>query len=269
MSRAQAGPLELAVLRGWLRAAKGKLTFDSLARRAGKRGVAVSACTLRRALDGRLPTERTVVAFARGAGSDEDTARQVWAAAAAAVRAQPNRPRFPQVPGRITTGAGLVRAMRRVREAAGSPSLRRLVAAPQAEGLLRRSTLHLALTGRRLPSEQLLTAFAAACSAGEETADALVAARRRILAGPRPLPAYPCDAVEEAEDRRLRDAAARPWLADEDEEELDWYERHLVDEEDAEYRRLAAWVDDLTAEELNELQQPTGELNAGREAEPR
>ncbi|MEU9473374.1 hypothetical protein AB0D78_43885 [Streptomyces avermitilis] len=65
----------------------------------------------------------------------------------------------------------------------------------------------------------------------------------------------------------MRDAAARPWFADE--EELDWYERHLVDEEDAEYRRLAAWVDGLTAEELNGLQQPAGELNAGREAEPR
>ncbi|MEU9473376.1 hypothetical protein AB0D78_43895 [Streptomyces avermitilis] len=96
MNRAQAGPVELAVLRGWLRAAKGKLTFGSLARRAGKRGMAVSACTLRRALDGRLPTERTVMAFARGAGSDEDMARQVWAAAAAAVWAQPERPRFPR-----------------------------------------------------------------------------------------------------------------------------------------------------------------------------
>ncbi|EFK97943.1 predicted protein [Streptomyces sp. SPB78] len=37
--------------------------------------------------------------------------------------------------------------------------------------------MHNALRARRLPSEELLTGFAAACGAGEETARALLAAR--------------------------------------------------------------------------------------------
>ncbi|MFJ8187906.1 hypothetical protein [Streptomyces sp. NPDC096105] len=67
------------------------------------------------------------------------------------------------VPGRgITTLAGVAAAMGKVRAAAGKPSLRRLADSPEAAGRLSRSALHNALTGWRLPSEELLAGFAAA-----------------------------------------------------------------------------------------------------------
>ncbi|WP_216590259.1 hypothetical protein [Streptomyces brasiliscabiei] len=88
MSRRPAVPVELAELQGWLRAAKGQFTFAALARRAGDRGTPVSVCTLRRALDGRLPTLYTVRAFARGAGADEEEAGGCG-----------RRPRLPYAPG--------------------------------------------------------------------------------------------------------------------------------------------------------------------------
>lgn len=45
----------------------------------------VSACTLRQALDGRLPALRTTVAYARATGADEATARRLWTAASGPV----------------------------------------------------------------------------------------------------------------------------------------------------------------------------------------
>lgn len=263
MSHRAAEPVELARLRGWLRAAKGRRTFAALARRADAGKLPVSVCTLRRSLDGRLPTLRTVQAFARGAGADEEEGARVWAAAAAAVRPEPVRKPAAYVPGRgITTQAGLAAAMEKVRAAAGGPSLRRLADSPEAAGRLSRSALHNALTDRRLPSEELLTGFAAACGAGEETARALLAARARVLAGPQPRPSlmYPCGVVEEAEARREQDAVVRHWIRDD--VELDWYERQLRDEEEAEQRRAEAWVDDLTDDELEELQRDA--TGAGR-----
>lgn len=139
MSRRAPEPVELAELRGWLRAAKGRLTFESLARRAGARKMPVSACTLRGALDGRLPILRTVQAFARGAGADEEEVARVWAAAAAAARPAPVRKPAAYVPGRgITIRAGLATAMEKVRAADGGPSLRRLAASPQRAAPARR-----------------------------------------------------------------------------------------------------------------------------------
>ncbi|GKQ35682.1 hypothetical protein ALMP_22250 [Streptomyces sp. A012304] len=230
----------------------------------------VSACTLRRALTGRLPTLYTVRAAARGAGADEEEAGRVWAAAEAAVRLGPVRKPVGYVPGRqITTRAGLAGAMEKVRAAAGGPSLRQLAASPAAGGLISRSALHNALTGRRLPGEELLAAFAAACGAGEETTRALLAARARIVAGPEPRAraGYPCgiveQAVEQVEERRARDAAVRHWIPGED--EPDWYEQQLRQEEDAEHRRMAAWVDSLTDDELKELQQARDAAGAGRD----
>ncbi|MFI8834885.1 hypothetical protein ACIGPN_28215 [Streptomyces afghaniensis] len=251
----------MAALRGWLRAAKGRRTFAALARRAAAGKLPVSVCTLRRALDGRLPTLRTVQAFARGAGADEEEGARVWAAAAAAVRPEPVRKPSAYVPGRgITTQAGLAAAMEKVRAAAGGPSLRRLADSPEAAGRLSRSALHNALHARRLPSKELLTGFAAACGAGEETTRALLAARARILAGHGPSLMYPCGVVEEAEARREQDAAVRHWIRDAD--ELDWYEQQLRNEAEAEQRGAQAWVDDLTDDELEELQRDAA--GAGR-----
>ncbi|MFI2415733.1 hypothetical protein [Streptomyces sp. NPDC018947] len=263
MSRRAAEPVELARLRGWLRAAKARRTFAALARRADAGKLPVSVCTLRRALDGRLPTLRTVQAFARGAGADEEEGARVWAAAAAAVRPEPVRKPSAYVPGRgITTQAGLAAAMEKVRAAAVGPSLHQLADSPEAAGRISRSAPHYALHERRLPSRELLTGFAAACGAGEETTRALLAARARVLAGlqPRPWLMYPCGVVEEAEARREQDAAVLHWIRDED--ELDWYERQLRDEAEAEQRRAEAWVDDLTDDELEELQRNAAD--AGR-----
>ncbi|MFJ6686294.1 hypothetical protein [Streptomyces werraensis] len=66
--------------------------------------------------------------------------------------------------------------------------------------------------------------------------------------------------VEEAEARREQDAAVRHWIRDDD--ALDWYERQLRDEAEAEQRRAQAWVDDLTDNELEELQRNAAD--AGR-----
>lgn len=280
MNSPHAGTVELALLRGWLRGIKGAFTYDTIARRASDHGQPVCERSLRRAvrrtLDGRLPALRMVVAFAHGAvharahaagasgGADalevqraEQTVRALWEAAESAVcrRTQTRPRRLTWVPGHITTKAGLARAMRRLREEAGNPSLRALASAPETAGRFSPSTLHLALTKKRLPSEQLLTAFAAACHASEPALQALLAARRRIV---NPLEAadctwagYPCEIVERAEEHRA-DEAARPWLAPEP--ELDWYDQQLRDEEQAATDRMIAWVDSLTAEEIEELQ---------------
>lgn len=264
--------MELARLHGWLRNAKGRRTFDSLARRASAQKMPVSACTLRRALDGRLPTPYTVRAFARGAGADEEEAGRVWAAAEAAVRPRPAQApaRAPAVyvPGdKITTRAGLARALEKVRASAGNPSLRRLARSPEAAGRLSRSALHNALTRQRLPSEDLLTAFAAACDAGEDTTRALLAARTRILAGPQPpsRAGYPCEIAERAETRRAQDTDVRHWIKDED--DLDWYQRQQRDEEEAEEWRTAVWDedDDLADDENEEAQQARPAAGTGRD----
>ncbi|WP_051818307.1 helix-turn-helix domain-containing protein [Kitasatospora sp. NRRL B-11411] len=240
---------ELAALRGWLHGVKGRMTLESLARRASRKKLPISECTLRRALDGRLPTRYTVMAFAQGAGADVKRAEQMWTAAAHAARPLPARTRSPYVPGRITTRDGLALALSRLKANAGM-SLRQLAAAPAAANLLTRSSLHNALTGRRLPAEQWLAAFAAACGAGDNVTDALIGARRRILAGPRPPAVYPCEIVERADSRRRQDEAARPWLAEPD---LAPYDQWLRDEEEAEFQRQFSWVDDLTKDELDEL----------------
>ena len=104
---------------------------------------------------GRCPPD-TVLAFTRGAvhararaakstdGSSwgapahevraaEQNTEQLRQAASDAVRQRPPAP-APYAPGPITTVAGLVRAMRKLREAAGTPSLRALDESPEAAG---------------------------------------------------------------------------------------------------------------------------------------
>ncbi|KFG71148.1 helix-turn-helix domain-containing protein [Streptomyces mutabilis] len=261
-------PAELTVLRGWLlgrktaaAAAAGaegrRATFAYLAERASAAGTpyVVSACTLRQALAGRLPTLRTTVAFARATGADEVTARQLWTAADRAVNPPRERP-APHVPGRFSTRAGLVRAMNRVRGSSPHTTLR-AIAALAGPGLSA-STLSRFLTGNQVPTTEQLTAFAAACQAGDEATAALLAGHRRVLNGPPPHSFYPCAYAEEAEARRQRDEAARPWLT-ETEPELDWYDQQLHDEEEADFQRLVdeaeAYLDEL---QDNERAQHTG-----------
>lgn len=260
-------PAELAVLRGWLRgrktaavataAAEGRrATYPYLAERASSAGTmyVVSACTLRQALDRRLPlpTLRTTVAFARATGADEATARRLWAAADRAVNPPRKRP-APHVPGRFTTGAGLARAMNRIRDTA--PDIRLRAIAHLAGPGLSASALSRLLAGKQFPTAPQLTAFAAACRAGDEATAALLAGHRRVLNGPPPPPFYPCAIAELAEERRQRDEAARPWLA---EPELDRYDQQRHDEEEAAFRH---WVTDAEAllDELgDDAEQHTG-----------
>ncbi|MFE2130929.1 helix-turn-helix domain-containing protein [Streptomyces amritsarensis] len=273
-ARRVAEPVELATLRGWLRAKKAaaavaaktegkRATFQYLADRASAGGnqYTVSACTLRQALDGRLPTLRTTLAFTYGAGGDGRdlrNAERLWEAARHAVNGPVVRC-VPPVLGRFTTPAGLVRALNRLRAATPHPSLRAL--AEQAGPSLSRSTLHRILTGRQMPTTAQLTAFATACHASEEATDTLLAGHRRILAGPQPHIFYPCAYAELAEERRQRDEAARPWLA---ERELDWYQQQLLDEEEADLQRQ---IDEAEAQaHLDEFQSGTWRgLDAGTE----
>ncbi|MFE2611155.1 hypothetical protein ACFXDI_49515 [Streptomyces mirabilis] len=146
---------ELAALRGSLRAQKGTLTFDTIARWASAHGRPVSAGALRRALDGQLPTRNTALALAFTCGADE------------------------------------------------------------------------------------------------ETAGALLAALRRILAGPRPPAMYSCDLADRADERRQQDEAARPWLTV---QELDPHDQQLRNTEDPARRSMTVWVEDLTDDERQELQ---------------
>jgi hypothetical protein len=212
----------------WLRRHKGRRTYDDLAKACG---YAVSACTLRRAVDGRMPTWDAARAFAWATGADQSEAERLWKAAqdAAAASATPvPASRKPYVPGRIATLRGLAAAMRRIREEAGTPSLRALE--KKAASDLPRSTLTLALHGERLPSAPLLKAFLNACHATEQATTALTAARNRLDPEVPKLVevfTYPCQAAEEAEIRRQQteEIRARCGLAPNEEDE-DWYELH-------------------------------------------
>ncbi|RSS79739.1 hypothetical protein EF919_40990 [Streptomyces sp. WAC02707] len=73
----------------------------------------------------------------------------------------------------------------------------------------------------------------------------------------------PCEIVERADERRLQDEAARPWLAAGN--EADEYDQWLREEEETEFRRATAWVENLSDEELLDLQQQTTTGEAGRD----
>ncbi|MFD5794911.1 hypothetical protein ACFWIO_15455 [Streptomyces diastatochromogenes] len=256
IGRRAAEPVELTELRGWMRNAKGRRTFDSIARRAKRAGMPISECTLRRALtpNGRLPTRHTVLAFARGADADGPTAAEVWEAAAGAVRPQPVLAAGDRyVPRRFTTPTGMGRAMAVMVSATGGPTRGAIVAA--GGGRFSRRDLDNALNGRGLASEQLLIDFAAAIGAGEKATRALLDGRARILAGPPgPASSYPCAVVEWAEARQQDTETALAWRI---EPELDWYDQQLRDEEEAEPRRKVAWIDSLTEAEFDELERQT------------
>ncbi|MFD3998365.1 hypothetical protein [Streptomyces sp. NPDC058583] len=139
---------ELRALIDYLLTAKGQRTYRALAHRCGNNP---SSSTLCRTVDGRMPGEGVVAAFARAAGGDpvevvrfQDAARKAQAdrlASAAPVRG-------PYVPGPVSTLRGLARAMRRVKDDAGL-SMRALDR--QIRGVVPRSTLTLVLRGKSFP----------------------------------------------------------------------------------------------------------------------
>ncbi|WP_141720821.1 hypothetical protein [Streptomyces sp. Ncost-T10-10d] len=264
---------ELDALRAWMREAKGELTFPRLAFWAGQFGRPVAEQTLRRALHGGLPTKRTVSAYAWGSRKATDNqARRALeetglrlrktAQQAAPVPAK-TWPAPVYVPGRVSTWLGLTKALNRLHLEAEKPAVRALAATAGAAGRLSKSAISNILMGQRPKAEQL-AALAAAWGASRATADALLAAHRRIVAEPRPPAVYPCAVAEEYEKRCEQDEKRRRFRGILEEVELDPYDEQLRDEEEAEHRRMVAWVDGLSADELVALQrQPVA--GAGRD----
>ncbi|WLQ69344.1 helix-turn-helix domain-containing protein [Streptomyces glycanivorans] len=270
---------ELDALRAWMREVKGELTFPRLAFRARQFGRPVAERTLRRALQEGLPGVQTVRAYAWGSRKATDNhAREALEETGlrlreAAQRAAPvparTWPAPVYVPGRVRTWPGLTRALNRLRLEAGEPPVRALAASCGAAGRLSKSTISNLLNGQH-PTVEQLAALAAALGASPAATDALLAAHRRITAGPRPPAVYPCDVVdraeEEREDRREQEEKRRRFrgIPEEKEVELDPYDQQLREEEEAEHRRRVAWVDGLSADELAALQRQSV-AGAGRD----
>lgn len=262
---------ELAALHAWMRESQCGLTFRRLADRAVMAGRPVGERTLRRAFDApSLPTEKTISAYAWAWASKNGVDGRTFEKRgldllAAARRTAPSAsvpvwPRPSHVPGPVSTWNGLTKALKRIHAEAEEPSLRALAASAGAAGRLSKSTIGNILRGRR-PSAGQLSALLAAYGAGPETTAGMLAAHRRILAGPRAPAVYPCEVVEraeeQAEDRRQREETRRELLYGTEagnEHELDEYDQRLRDEEEAAFQRQVEWVDSLSADEFEVLQ---------------
>ncbi|MFF8352956.1 hypothetical protein ACF063_05845 [Streptomyces chartreusis] len=217
---------ELDTLVEWLNAKRGRMSYAQLAAVAGAAGFRVTADTLRRAVDGRVPTFKVVRAWAAGTGAGPAEGERLLERVRAA-RLPDARKAYDA--GRIATRAGLVRAMERIRARAGQPSLARMSASPEAALRLPVSTLSAVLRGERAATADLLTAFLAVCRVPEAEAQALLAARNRVEGRQRTTvyDAYPCAVAERAEERREyeRERARYRGLswADEADDEGGWY----------------------------------------------
>ncbi|WGD45133.1 helix-turn-helix domain-containing protein [Streptomyces cathayae] len=269
---------ELAALHAWMREAQCGLTFRRLADRAVMAGRPVGERTLRRAFDApSLPTEKTISSYAWAWASKNGVDGRVFekrgldllvvARHTAPSTAVPVWPPPSHVPGRVSTWEGLTRALNRIHAQAERPSLRALAASAGAAGRLSKSTISNILRGERRPSAEQLSALLAAYGAGPETTAGMLAAHRRIPAGPRGPAVYPCEVVEraeeQAEDRRQREETRRKLLYGTEagnEHELDEYDQRLRDEEEAAFQRQVEWVDSLSADEFEALQ---GQAAAG------
>lgn len=131
----------------------------------------------------------------------------------------PAAPTHAPVRGRyapVARTTPLMTAMARIHAGAGAPSLRALARSAEAAGRFSHSALHNALTGRRVPAEDVLTAFAEACGAAPDATTGLLDARRRVLNGPaRPQPVLYTGCLDHlAEPDPEYDAEGRrwPWL---------------------------------------------------------
>lgn len=147
---------ELDALMQWLNAKRGRVPYAQLAEAAGVAGFRVTADTLRRTVNGRMPTSKEVRDWAAGTGAETPEGGRLLERARAA-RVPDARKAFDA--GRIVTRAELVRAMKRIRTRAGQPFLARMPASPEAALWLPASTLSAALRGERAVTADLLTAF--------------------------------------------------------------------------------------------------------------
>ncbi|MFG3207339.1 hypothetical protein [Streptomyces sp. NPDC048192] len=241
-----AGAVELAALVNWMSNARGRVSYGQLAEAATAAGHPVTAKTLRRAVDGRVPTSQAVTAWAVGAGADprpgEALLRRVRAARNPLARMQYDA-------SRITKRAGVVRAMKVVLARAGL-TLRELETAPEAGYRLRRSTVSAVLRGERPVTAELLTAFLEVCHVTGGEARLLMAARDRAedpRSGRCGESSYPCAVAERAEDQRTyqRDRRRYRGLPNDEDEEEDGYQAMLREQREE---------DLLSDEELEAMQ---------------
>lgn len=177
----------------WLRSIRRRagLTYREMADLAGLPGC--SAVTLSRADSGRvLPRRPVVEAYASVCGAPVQQARALWEKSATSVHERergtttalsaPRRGRRLEL---IYEPAHLLEAMHRLRQDAGSPSLRELENRARESGFgpLPRSTLADVLAGLRLPSEALLISYALACGQPHHRVHAWRAAWARARQG--------------------------------------------------------------------------------------
>ncbi|QKW22324.1 hypothetical protein HUT16_27490 [Kitasatospora sp. NA04385] len=247
------------------------LTYADLAKRTKELGVPHGAATLSRAAAGaHLPRLDTVRAFARAAADRDswhaqfqaaDRAEVLWAAVgaeqAAVLAAEPVRPR--------RSTAGLARGLAGLRARAGQPSLTRLQKLTTMAGhRVPRSTLHLLLGGRALPTgDQLaavLAAFDAAAGPGRVVVgdhrkwlEARNAIERRLRPGPpEPVISYGCidGQLDELLERRGREEEilrkVGRWNDEEGDSEEDEYSLGILRDPYAPWEaldedELAAW----------------------------
>ncbi|MEU3034715.1 helix-turn-helix domain-containing protein [Streptomyces griseoaurantiacus] len=182
------------------------------------------ASTLSQAARGtHLPPLETVLAYARAAGDPgsravqqrEATARRLWKAAAIE-KARPHLAGRGLRTRQVRTLASLGQALTRLRVRAGQPSYSAIERATDAAGhRVPRSTAHLILSGKALPSREQLTALLKAFDVTVADGVAWQAVRDRIEyrlqppAPPRRWGGYVCadadPAVQERRERRERD----------------------------------------------------------------
>ncbi|MEU9234536.1 helix-turn-helix domain-containing protein [Streptomyces subrutilus] len=142
------------------------LSYDELAAATG-----LSPATLKRAATGRtVPAEDTAKAFGAACGADLGRLSLLWLAARIADRGRLAQLRPPGRPQLVSSRREVSAALEYFYEAAGAPSLRRLVELAGGAHLLPVSSAGRIVARQALPaSRQQLTAFLTACGlAGQE-----------------------------------------------------------------------------------------------------
>ncbi|MGX1886556.1 hypothetical protein [Streptomyces sp. NPDC055287] len=175
----------------------------------------------------KLPAWQVVESYVRMCGADERQAERLWkkAETATAAPGSPAARRRPVLaPEFIGEPIELLDAMRAMRFSHGNRSLRELDQAAGL-GLLPRSTLGAVLSGKRMPSKNLLMVFVRVCGGVQpgtpkamawEQAWTRADAHRRGLPAPAPADMPQRDRVEEARrdaggaDMPLRSVTGRP-----------------------------------------------------------
>ncbi|MFK0238623.1 helix-turn-helix domain-containing protein [Streptomyces vinaceus] len=139
---------------------RARMSYDELAAETG-----LSPATLKRAASGKtVPSEETVMTFVSACGGKLDGLRRLWLDARIADRGRLPQLRKPGLPQFINGRRELSAALEYFYEAAGAPSLRRLVELAGGRHLLPVSTAGRIVNRQALPaSRQQMVAFLTAC----------------------------------------------------------------------------------------------------------